>query len=119
MRIAATASLTGLSEDAYNATLYYDDQMFSARVSAAYRSEYITTIPGRDGNDVEGTLETLNIDFSTSYDINDHFAISLEALNLTDEVQDQWVDSVGRPPVVLSPPGTPVLPGRTLQVLSR
>ena len=116
--IAATASLTGLSEDAYNATLYFDNQTFSARVSAAYRSEYLTTIPGRDGNDVEGTLETLNIDFSTSYNINDHFSISLEALNLTDEVQDQRVDSLGRPPVVLSPPGTPVLPGCTLQVLT-
>jgi len=94
--VVATAALTGLSEDAYNATLYFDNQTFSARVSAAYRSEYITTIPGRDGNDVEGTLETLNIDFSTAYNFNDHFSVSLEALNLTDEVQDQRVDSVGR-----------------------
>jgi TonB-dependent receptor len=94
--VAATGPLLGLSEDAYNATLYFDNQKFSARVSAAYRSEYLTTIPGRDGNDVEGTLETLNIDFSTSYNFNDHFSISLEGLNLTDEVQDQRVDSVGR-----------------------
>ena len=27
--------------------------------------------------------------------MNDHFTLTLEALNLTDEVQDQWVDSVG------------------------
>ena len=95
-QVTATASLTGLSEDAYNATLYYDDQKFSARIMAAYRSEYITTIPGRDGNNVEGTLETLNFDFSTSYDVNDHFTITFEGLNLTDEVQNQRVDSVGR-----------------------
>jgi TonB-dependent receptor len=94
--VVATGSLLGLSEDAYNATLYFDNQTFSARISAAYRSEYLTTIPGRDGNDVEGTLETLNLDFSTSYNFNDHFSMSLEALNLTDEVQDQRVDSVGR-----------------------
>jgi TonB-dependent receptor len=93
--VTATESLTGLSEEAYNATLYYDDQTFSARISAAYRSDYLTTVPGRDGNDVEGTASTLNIDFSTSYDVNDHFTLTLEALNLTDEVQDQWVDSVG------------------------
>jgi outer membrane receptor protein involved in Fe transport len=37
----------------------------------------------------------MNIDFSTTYNINDNFAVSLEALNLTDEVQDQWVDSTG------------------------
>jgi len=94
--VAATGPLLGLSEDAYNATLYFDNQTFSARVSAAYRSEYATTLPGRDGNDVEGTLETMNIDFSTSYNFNDHFSISFEGLNLTDEAQDQRVDSVGR-----------------------
>jgi iron complex outermembrane receptor protein len=83
--------LTGLSKRAYNATLYFDNKTFSARVSAAYRSGYLTTVPGRNGNDVEGTAETMNIDFSSSYKINDHFTVSLEALNLTDEVQDQWV----------------------------
>ena len=53
--------------------------------------DYLTTVPGRNGNDVEGTASTLNIDFSSSYNINDHFTVSLEALNLTDEAQDQWV----------------------------
>ena len=52
-------------------------------------------MPGRNGNDVEGTAETFNLDFSSSYNINDNFTVSLEALNLTDEVDDQWVDSVG------------------------
>jgi iron complex outermembrane recepter protein len=86
-----TNDLTGLSKSSYNATLYFDNKKFSARVSAAYRSDYLTTVPGRNGNDVEGTADTMNIDFSSSYNINDHFTVSLEALNLTDEVQDQWV----------------------------
>ena len=62
-------------------------------MSAAYRSDYLTTVPGRNGNDVEGTAATMNIDFSSSYNFNEHFSISLEALNITDEVQDQWVGS--------------------------
>jgi iron complex outermembrane receptor protein len=89
------ADLAGLSDTSWNATLYYDNKRFSARVSAAYRSEFLTTVPGRDGNDVEGTAETMNIDFSSTFNINDNFSVSLEALNLTDEVQDQWVDSIG------------------------
>jgi len=32
---------------------------------------------------------------SASYKINDHLELTLEGLNLTDEFQDQWVDSVG------------------------
>jgi iron complex outermembrane recepter protein len=89
------ADLAGLSDSSYNATLYFDNKTFSARISAAYRSEYLTTVPGRDRNDVEGTAETMNVDFSTTYNINENFSVSLEALNLTDEVQDQWVDSIG------------------------
>jgi TonB-dependent receptor len=89
------ADLAGLSDTSWNATLYFDNKTFSARIAAAFRSEYLTTIPGRNGNDVEGTAETLNLDFSSTYNINDNFSVSLEALNLTDEVQDQWVDSIG------------------------
>jgi iron complex outermembrane receptor protein len=93
--VTATTDLTGLSKDAFNATLYFDNKTFSARVAAAYRSDYLTTVPGRNGADVEGTAATLNIDFSSSYNINDNLSVSFEALNLTDEVDDQWVDSVG------------------------
>ena len=46
------ADLAGLSDSSYNATLYFDNKTFSARISAAYRSEYLTTVPGRDRNDV-------------------------------------------------------------------
>ena len=93
--IVTSTDLTGLSKHAYNATLYFDNKKFQARVSAAYRSDYLTTVPGRNGNDVEGTASTMNIDFSSSYNVNEHFTISLEGLNLTDEVDDQWVDSEG------------------------
>lgn len=93
--VVASTDLTGLSKDAFNATLYFDNKTFSARVAAAYRSDYLTTVPGRNGNDVEGTASTLNIDFSSSYNINENLSVSLEALNLTDEVDHQWVDSVG------------------------
>ena len=61
--------LTGLSKSAYNATLYWENEVFSARVSAAYRDEYLTTVPGRNNNDVEGTAETLNIDCSASWSV--------------------------------------------------
>ncbi|WP_217705175.1 TonB-dependent receptor [Peristeroidobacter soli] len=89
--VAAKDDLTGLSKSAYNATLYWENEKFSARVSAAYRDDYLTTIPGRNGNLVEGTIETLSIDASSSFTVNDHLVLTLEALNLTDEFQDQYV----------------------------
>jgi len=89
--VTATDDLTGLSRRSWNATLYYEDETFSARISAAYRSRYLTTIPGRDGNTSESTASTLNVDFSSSWAINDNFKLTFEALNLTDEVSDQYL----------------------------
>ncbi|MFD1297985.1 TonB-dependent receptor [Lysobacter gummosus] len=85
--------LVGLSKNAYNATLYYEGERFSARVSAAYRDDYLTTVPGRNNADVEGTKGTTTIDMSASWKINEQLELTLEGLNLTDEYNDQWVDS--------------------------
>ena len=87
--------LTGLSQHSYNATLYYEGERFGARVSVANRDDYLTTVPGRNGADVEGTKGTTTVDASASYKIDDHWEVSVEALNLTDEFNDQWVDSIG------------------------
>lgn len=89
--VVARGDLTGLSRESYNATIYYEDDRFRARVAAAHRSDYLTTIPGRDGNLTESTAGTLNIDASASYAFNDQFAITFEGMNLTDEVNDQYL----------------------------
>jgi TonB-dependent receptor len=93
--IAAEETLAGLSKNSANGTLYYDNGTLMARISAAYRDEYLTTVPGRDNNDVEGTADTFNLDFSSRWSVTDSLDLTFEALNLTDEFEDQWVDSVG------------------------
>jgi len=93
--VIVETDLTFLSKNAANGTLYYDNGRWSARVSAAYRDDYLNTVPGRNNNDVEGTLSTLNVDFSASWSVTDHFDVSLEGLNLTDEYNDQYVSSTG------------------------
>jgi iron complex outermembrane receptor protein len=92
--VVAVNDLTQLSRRSANATLYYEDKVISARVSAAYRSKYLTQIPAAEaGNDVQGTNGTLNVDASLQFTINPHFKVTLEGINLTDEYQDQFVDS--------------------------
>src|SRR5690606_22838075 len=93
--VVATRSLVGFSKDTSSATLYYETDDFSARVSAVHRSGYLTHATGRDNNDREGTNATTNIDAVISYNINDNWKVSFEALNLTDEADDQWVDYNG------------------------
>jgi iron complex outermembrane receptor protein len=93
--LAARENLTGLSKKAYNATLYYEDERFGARVSLAHRDDYLTNVPGRNNNDVEGTKGTTTVDASASYKLNERIELTFEGLNLTNEFNDQWVDSVG------------------------
>jgi len=94
--VVATDDLTGLSRRSYNATLYYEDDMFSARISAAFRNKYPTTIPGRNGNTIEAAAETFNLDFASSLAVAENVKITFEALNLTDEVNDQYLDPDSR-----------------------
>ena len=86
-----TEDLVNLSPVSWNATLYYEDDRFSARVSAAARDSYTQNVPGRNGNSIEGKQETLNIDASASYQISDQVEVTFEALNLTDEFNHQFV----------------------------
>ncbi len=89
--VVATNDLTGLSRKSYNATLYYEDTKISARVSAAYRAGYLTRVPGQEtGTAYDGTNETLNVDASFAYTLNDHLKFTAEGVNLTDEFQDQF-----------------------------
>lgn len=86
-----TADLINLSPQSYNATLYYEDEKLSARVSAAIRDAYLQNVPGRNGNNIEGKTETFNLDASASYQLTDEIQLTLEALNLTDEANHQFV----------------------------
>ncbi|WP_411833396.1 TonB-dependent receptor [Pseudoxanthomonas mexicana] len=92
---SAKGPMVGLSKNAWNATVYYDNSRFSARVSAAYRDEFINTIPGREGSDVEATSESTTVDASISWRVTDKLTLSLEGLNLTDEWTDLWMDTAG------------------------
>ena len=91
-----TNDLINLSPKAYNGTLYYEDDRFSARVSASYRQQYLQNVPGRNGNLIEGKNETLNWDASASFNLTDQISLTFEGLNLTDEKNHQYVGDDSR-----------------------
>lgn len=91
-----TADLVALSPQSWNATLYYEDDRFSARVSGSARDQYLQNIPGRNGNAQEGKFETFNLDASASFKLTDSLDLTFEAINLTDEFNHQWVGDEDR-----------------------
>ncbi|MFV8781026.1 TonB-dependent receptor [Microbulbifer sp. SA54] len=90
--------LTGMSKNTYNATVYYENEDFSARVSYSKRDDYLTQSPAavRNDNDKEYTEGTANIDFVASYNVNDNWKLSFEGINLTNEPNRQMIDTAGR-----------------------
>ena len=81
--------LTNQSRFSYNTTLYYDDTVFQARVSVAYRSHYFTALPG-SYSDFEAGEATFNVDASASYKFDENFMLTFDALNLTNQFQRQY-----------------------------
>ncbi|MFX1677691.1 TonB-dependent receptor [Mitsuaria sp. CC2] len=106
-----TDDLLNMSPKSWNATMYYDDNTFSARVSASKRSSFLTRVPGQNNNDVEGKNATLNVDASISYKVNDHLTITLEGVNLTNEANDQFISRARNSPVVYHVTGREFLLG--------
>jgi len=89
--VTITDDLLNLSPKSWNATVYYDDGAFSARVSASKRSAFLTRVPGQNNNDVEGKNGTVNVDMSMTYKLNDKWEFSFEGSNLTNQANDQFI----------------------------
>ncbi|MBL0088034.1 MAG: TonB-dependent receptor [Ideonella sp.] len=106
-----TDDLLNLSPKSWNATLYYDDGKFSARVSAAYRMGFLTRVPGQNNNDVEGKNSSTNVDLSLSYKIDKNLELTFEGLNLTNQVNDQFISRARNSAVVYNVTGREYMAG--------
>ena len=77
-------ALLGLSDTA-NATLIYDKNGLSARVSYNYRAKFLSAV-NRDGyHNPEFTAPYSQVDMNISYDVTPHLAVSFEGINLNKE----------------------------------
>ncbi len=106
-----TDDLLNLSPKSWNATLYYDDGKFSARVSGSYRQAFLQRVPGQNNNDVEGKNSTTNVDFSLSYKWNDKLEFTFEGINLTNEANDQFISRARNSAVVYNVTGREFMAG--------
>lgn len=74
----------GLSRTSYNASAYYEDQRFSARLSYNRRSHWLNAASGR-GNLPEFFKSYGQLDASVSVNITEDIAFFVEGTNLLDE----------------------------------
>jgi outer membrane receptor protein involved in Fe transport len=92
--LTSTDDLIGLSRRAVSGTLYYEGPRLNARLTGNYRSGFIRAIPsGAIDSDLIGNRPTFLVDFQASYKIGAGVKLMVEAQNLTDEANIQYIDS--------------------------
>jgi iron complex outermembrane recepter protein len=85
-QLTEEANFIGLSPNAYNLTVYYEDRKFSARISATHRSSFIRDVlRNANGSDHSFADPSTRVGLSMSYNVTPKLRLSFEAQNLTDE----------------------------------
>jgi TonB-dependent receptor len=83
-------ALEGVAKNSYNATLFYEHGPFAARLSYSWLDDVLNAVGTAD-------VATLNdddfgsLDASVSWQVNAHLSVFASGINLTGEVQRQYV----------------------------
>ncbi len=81
-------SIWGMSDLNHNVTVYYETAKWGARVSSNYRSDYPI--------DLGGFNATTYVDAAAFYQLTPSIRLTLDAVNLTDEREEQFNDRSAR-----------------------
>ncbi len=90
-----TVPLAGMSNNSWNATLFYETPRWGSRVSVNNRDDYVTNNLGANGNISEATTGPVRWDMSAFWHYNKHFSMTLEGINLTDEAERLYTTGDG------------------------
>ncbi|UTF60238.1 TonB-dependent receptor [Gilvimarinus sp. DA14] len=83
--------LEDVAKNSYNLTAFYEKGPFAMRFSYSWRDGVLNQI-GTNSLSTENKDEFGSLDFSTSYNITEDIAVYVEGINLTGEVQQEFVD---------------------------
>ena len=87
------APMNDQSDKTYSLTGYYEDEVFSARLSIVDRNDYLTKAQGDGYIDSRGVKGSTHIDMTFSYQVTDQIKVTLDGNNLTNEYFDRYNDS--------------------------
>lgn len=79
----------GLSENNFNVISYFENDVVSARIAYNWRDEYVSTIGA--GGAAVFVDDFASLDVSFRYNFTEDISVDLDAVNLLNEKQDQYV----------------------------
>ena len=86
--------IPGNSKHTFNLIGYYENDKLSVRIAYSQRSKFFITFDRAAPLNQDGLR---SLDASASYNITDNIAITLDAVNLTDEEIEQYSGDKSRP----------------------
>lgn len=95
----AALSFPGLSRHSYNLSGFYEDSVFSARLSYNWRSKYLITSRGR-GNNPEFGEAFGQLDVSAGVNLDKNLSLFFEGVNLTNAVRAENANSIYRRTII-------------------
>ncbi len=84
--------MTGLAKNTATVDLWYANGPIEARLGWKYHSP-MTVIYGWNGSDLQTLESEKTLDFSSSYNVNDHVAVRFQVNNLTNEALRMYRDN--------------------------
>ena len=82
--------LEDVAKNSYNLTAFYEKDAFGLRLSYSWRDGVLNQI-GTNSLASENKAAFGSLDLSASYDLSDNFTVFVEGINITDEVQQDFV----------------------------
>ncbi|KTF40581.1 TonB-dependent receptor [Xanthomonas translucens pv. translucens] len=96
--IPAMVPLEKLSKHSYNAVALYEKGPFTARLAWSWRGEYLDTTQGSGANGIPQYQKPYaSLDASVSYNVNDHVALSFDAVNLNNRMNEVYIGTASAP----------------------
>lgn len=96
--IPTQVPLEKLSKNSYNLVGLYEKGPVSARVAYNWRSAYLDQTTGSGANGIPQYAKPYaSLDASISYDINDHVAVSFDAVNLNNRMNVLYIGTPAAP----------------------
>ncbi|HWU48940.1 MAG TPA: TonB-dependent receptor, partial [Asticcacaulis sp.] len=87
-----TANLLGMSPNSWNATLYYQDSRFEARLTASHRDKYLQQLNPGSSAAFQGKNAITDIDAQITYNLSKHLTLTFQGINLTNVADSDSFD---------------------------
>jgi TonB-dependent receptor len=87
-----TTAFFGVSDFSYNTTLAYENDWLGARLSYVYREDFLNANENRNFANPIGIWRRpeKSLDFSANVNVRENLTVTFDAVNITDEVQQEY-----------------------------